>query len=65
MSDVDLNIRRNCCADNCCFNHDVTVDDMKDAVKCLKSNKKDPTCDLYSNNFINGSNILFFHLLCL
>lgn len=39
--------------------HAVTVQQVKDAVKCLKPLKRDGTCDMYTNHIIHGNDRLF------
>ena len=51
-----------CCSNKCKFSHNVTADDVKFSIKNLKLEQKDPIHQVFSNNLINGSSSLFFHL---
>ena len=44
------------------MNHDISKELVNECIKCLKKDKKDPNYEIYSNNIINGTDKLTFHL---
>jgi exonuclease III len=62
IDQVTDRISTTCAAGSCYHNHFFSVDNVKSAVKMLKSGKSDSECNLSSNNYINGCDSLFVHL---
>lgn len=62
LQEMSDSVSTQCQSGNCYCDHVITVDDVKDAVGKLKSDKADANEDVRSDHIINGSDELYVHI---